>query len=154
VSTGATAAFATLAFVVVFPAFWILVTSAIAEMGGWNRLQRAHPDNSSAVLYKRLSMRSANLGHPYFGVSYSACLTFDVCDTGLRISVWKIFGVFTKPVFLKWEDFKTELFQWFIWKGCRLRWGSDAGDTIFIYRRNARAISTASLGAFELPEPQ
>ncbi|MEM8724962.1 MAG: hypothetical protein AAGE86_05500, partial [Pseudomonadota bacterium] len=74
-------------FAIVFPAFWILITVFLAEIGGWNRAQRSHPDKANAEVIKALHMRSANLGHPYLGVSYSGCLTFEVCDKGLRIKV-------------------------------------------------------------------
>jgi len=148
-----TAALAVLAlFAVAFPAIWLGVTALLAEFGGWNRLQRAFPDQPNASVIKSLGFRSARFGHPLFGVSYSGVLTFDVCDIGLRIRVWKLFAMFSRPIFLPWDSFRTERYQWFIWDACRMRWGQRDRDSMIIYRRLAEAIAVASDGKFGAPD--
>ena len=151
-SEGALIALILVAFAVIFPAFWILVTSALAEMGGWNSLERQFPDDPSARLIERFGWRSAQFGHPLFGVSYSGVLTFEVCEGGLRIRVWKLFGLFSKPIFLPWDAFRTEPYQWFIWASCKIIWGPDKRDSMIIYRRLAEQLAVASGGEFGSPE--
>lgn len=139
-------------FAIVFPAFWVLVTAFIAEIGGWNRAQRNHPDKPNAEVIETLHMRSANLGHPYFGVSYGGCLTFQVCDKGLRIKVWKLFAPFSKPIFVDWDHLKTVPARWLLWRVYGLRWGLDKADAIFVFRSTARDIADASRSKFVLRE--
>ncbi|MEL7218462.1 MAG: hypothetical protein AAGK01_08530, partial [Pseudomonadota bacterium] len=115
-------------FAVVFPAFWIGVTMLIAQVGGWFRLQTEFPDRPQASRIKTLGYRSAQLGHPLYGASYSGVLFFDVCEEGLRIRVWKLFGLFCKPIFLEWDDFRTEQYRWLMREACRMRWGPDTRD--------------------------
>lgn len=135
-----------------FPVIWLGVTTLLAELGGWNRLQRRFPDEPNAQTLERFRFRSAQLGHPAFGVSYSGVLTFEVCNTGLRISVWKLFGLFSKPIFLPWDGFHTERYQWFIWDACRIIWGPGKRDSMIIYRRLAEALALASDGKFGSPD--
>ncbi len=151
-SEGTAALTVILLFAVAFPAIWLGVTALLAEIGGWNRLQRVFPDQSDASVVESLGFRSAQLGHPLAGVSYSGVLTFDVCNTGLRIRVWKLFGPFCKPLFLPWNSFRTEPYHWFIWDACRMRWGPRTRDSMIIYRRLAEAIAVASDGKFGAPD--
>lgn len=151
-SEGATTAFVIITFVAVFPAFWIFITAGIAELGGWKRLERVFPDDPNAREIERFRLRSANLGHPVFGVSYSHILTFTACETGMRIRVPKLFGLFSKPLFLPWNSFRTEPYQWLFWQACKISWGSDRRDTMIVYRSLAEDLARASGGAFGSPE--
>ncbi|MEL7445840.1 MAG: hypothetical protein AAGK02_08510 [Pseudomonadota bacterium] len=151
-SEGATIAFVILTFAVVFPVFWIVVTTMIAELGGWNALQRRFTDQPDAQSIARFRWRTGQLGHPLFGVSYSGVLTFEVCEPGVRIRVMKLFGLFSRPIFLPWDSFRTEPYQWFIWSACKIVWGPDKRDALIIYRRLAEDLAVASDGRFGSPE--
>lgn len=151
-SEGYVATFVVIGFALFFVALWLGIVTLIALIGGWQRLQDEFPDKPSAHVYKRLSMRSAQLGHPFFGASYGNSLNLDVCEPVLRISVWKIFGPFSKPILFPWERLKVEPYQWLLWRTYRLRWGEGHRNTLMVYRRTARDIAKASRGKFVLPE--
>ena len=139
-------------FALFFVVFWLGVVTLIAKIGGWSRLQDEFPDRPSAHVYKRLSMRTGQLGHPIFGASYRNVLNIDVCEPGLRLGVWKIFGPFSKPILFPWEKLKAEPYQWFFWRSYRLAWGDDHRDALIVFRNTAREIAEASRGKFVLPE--
>lgn len=151
-SEGADIALSIAIFAVAFPAFWIFVTSMIAEIGGWNRVARRFPDREREPANARFRFCSAQLGSSLFGPSYNHILTFEVCDTGLRIRVWKVFGFLSKPIFLPWNAFRTEPFQWFIWSACRIIYGREKRDAVIIRRPLAEKIAVASGGVFGSPE--
>lgn len=146
------AVYVVIAFALFFPLLWLAIVTIIAVVGGWQRLQDAFPDRPSAHVYKRLSMRTGQLGNPYFGASYNHCLNFDVCEPGLRISVWKIFAPFGKPLFFSWDQLEVEPYQWFIWRSYRLRWGEGYRNSMLIFRGTAEDIAEASRGKFVLPQ--
>ncbi|MEM6476728.1 MAG: hypothetical protein AAF687_11230 [Pseudomonadota bacterium] len=141
-----------LLFAIVFPAIWLGVTTLIAKVGGWSRLERDFPDRPNATTLKRFRFSNGHLGHPLFGASYSGILTFEVCEAGLRIRVWKLFGWFSNPLFLPWDRFRTERYQWFIWDACRIYWGPETRDSMIIYRRLAERLALASDGRFGSPD--
>ncbi len=143
---------AVVGFALFFVVLWVAIVTLVATLGGWKRLQEEFPDRPSAHIYKRLSMRSAQLGHPIFGASYGNCLNIEVCEPGLRISVWKIFGPFSKPILFPWGKLKVEPYQWFLWRSYRLRWGEGNRNALIVYRNTAREIAEASRGNFVLPE--
>ncbi|MFT4026038.1 MAG: hypothetical protein QM676_04455 [Novosphingobium sp.] len=111
---------------------------------GWPELQRVFPDYSDAVI-KRLHWQSGSIGKGRFGtpwgaVSYSGCLRFDVCLSGLRIAVWKLFAPFQQSILVSWSHIRVHE-QKFLWlRYFRLHLG-DTGRILTINQRAFRRIA-------------
>ena len=88
---------------VLFAAFWLTITSILGKMSGWNDLERIFPDRPETPL-DTVRFVSARMR----AVSYNNCLRFDMCPTGLRISVFRLIGPFQKPLFVPWGQIKPE----------------------------------------------
>jgi hypothetical protein len=126
--------------IVLFPFFfaglWLAVTMVLGAWSGWNSLQQSYPDRQEQPI-DRMRMQSGMLGsgssfNPWGGVSYSGCLRFDVCPSGLRVAVWRIFGPLQRPFFVPWNEIRVEKFNLFFFSRYRLNFGNrnDAGLSI------------------------
>ena len=119
--------FFTYVFPFLFIGLWLAVTAMLGMFAGWFGLQREFPDVDERRL-KRLRGRSGRLGkgslfNPWGGVSYGGCLRLDVCPSGLRIAVWKLFGAFQKPIFVPWKQFLVEEKRLLFFRRYRLHLG-------------------------------
>ncbi|MDJ0643069.1 MAG: hypothetical protein QNJ15_09640 [Erythrobacter sp.] len=138
-------------FALIFPLFWLFVVSLISLTGGWRRLQDEFPDKPTAHVYRRLSMQSAHLGRLVGGVSYRNTLTIEVCEQGLRFSVWRIFAPFGKPLFFRWNEIEADPSNWLAWPAYRLRWGDGDRNSMLMRCKTVESIAEASRGRFVLP---
>lgn len=91
------------AFLAIFPflfiGLWLLATTMAWLLSGWRNLQARFPDRDEEPL-ERLRFQSAVFGGSFFGANYGSCLRFDVCRTGLRVAVWRIFAPWSRPFFV------------------------------------------------------
>jgi len=86
-------------FLVLFPLFWLLISSLIAKFGGWSRLATVYraydPPRGKAMYFQSASFDLAN---------YNSCLTFHITEQGLHISVLFPFRFGHPPLFIPWRD--------------------------------------------------
>lgn len=85
------------AFIVVFPAMWLGITGLLGKFSGWSALERAFPDHAEPPV-ESLRFQSARMR----SVGYNNCLRFEICATGLRVSMMRLLGPFRKPFFVPW----------------------------------------------------
>ena len=132
-------------FLFIFIGMWLIVTTALDYFSGWYSLRRRFP-NIDEQAVDRLHFRSGLLGkgsmyNPWGNVSYGNCLRFDVCPSGLRVAVWRIFGPFSGPFFVPWQDISVEQKNLFFLKFYRLSFGGSGESALTIgswtYRRIA-----------------
>ena len=72
-----------------FILMWLGVTTLLSWKSGWFKLMRRYPDqDETSVLVLR--NQSGSMG----GVSMRNILQLEVCPSGLRISIFRIFGPF------------------------------------------------------------
>ena len=83
-----------------FVGLWLIASTALGFASGWFRLQQRYPPSGERPLIT-LRGRSGSMG---MGVGLSGILTLAACPTGLRISIWKIFAPFQRPIFVPWKD--------------------------------------------------
>ncbi len=143
------------AFLGVFPflfiGMWLGITSLLSLFSGWRTLQTQFPDRDE-IPTLRLRMQSAQMGrrsrhNPWGGVSYGSCLRFDVCPTGLRVAVWRIFGIFDRPFLVPWNQIAVERRKVLFVKRYSLRLGN-TGITLTIRDKAYQRIAANSpLGA-------
>lgn len=88
-----------------FIAFWILITQLLASHSGWNALQDQYPDTDEPAI-RTLRFQSGSFRRINFSlrrVNYGGVLTLSATRTGLRVSVWKIFGPFQRRFLVPWN---------------------------------------------------
>ena len=83
-----------------FAAFWLLIVTILSAASGWRGLQARFPDRDEDAV-ATFRMASGVMGA---GVSMNNILTLAACRTGLRVSIWRIFGPFDRPFFVPWEQ--------------------------------------------------
>lgn len=88
-------------FVICFSLLWIGITSLLGMLSGWKRMERTFPDRPEQPI-ERFAYESARMR----GVNFKNCLAFEVCPTGLRISLMRILGPFRKPLFVPWSQIR------------------------------------------------
>lgn len=145
-------------FLFLFPLFfigmWLLVTTMLGTMSGWTDLQDKFEDKFDQRPLKRLRMRSGMLGsgsvwNPWGNVQYSNCLTLDACQSGLRISLWKVFGPFLRPIFVPWQQIEVTSTRILFFPCCRLELGN-SGRFLTVGRWTMNALGKASGGQLQL----
>lgn len=106
-------------FLIVFPLFWLLVTSLLGALSGWFDLQKRFPDRIEPAR-ERLFGLSAIMG---LGINLGFALNLDVCPTGLRFSLLRILGPFQRPFFVPWDEIVAERRDMLFVKAVRLSLG-------------------------------
>ena len=131
-------------------AMWGLGLWTTARFSGWMALQSRYPDRLDQSL-QRLRFQSGNMGKFFgTGINFGNCLTFDVCRSGLRISVWFLFSLFQKPFFVPWSEIVATERRRFFFRGVELRFGPPGdGRVLWIYRKTFDRIAAA--GPLRLP---
>jgi len=127
-----------------FVAVWCFAMWTTAQFSGWRALQRRYPDRLDQPV-ERMRFQSGNMGKFLgTGANFGNCLTFDVCRSGLRVSVLFIFALFQKPFFVPWSDISAIERRRFFFRGVELQFGPP-GDAkvLWIYRKAFDRIAAA-----------
>ena len=142
-----------IAFVAIFPfvfvGLWLTIGAFIAVIGGWTGLALKFPDRMEEPL-QRLRFRSGRLGNgsiwnPFGGVSYNSCLHFDLCRSGLRVVISRLFSPFSRPIFVPWEQISVKEKQFLFIRTYRLMFGNDEQCPLTIYRPTFKWIAASGL---------
>jgi hypothetical protein len=104
-----TAAFALLAFLVVFPAFWSGVVWLVGQVG-WRRLARDY-ETDAPITGRTFRMASASIGW----ATYSNTLTISIEPGGLRLAPMLLFRPGHPPVLIPWDDIEGIRPQTLLW---------------------------------------
>jgi len=116
-------------FPLFFVTMWFAITTILSVLSGWYVLMRKYPDrNETPVL--RLRFQSGSMG---VGVHMRGLLRLDVCPSGLRVGILRIFGVFNRDFFVPWSEIRIERKDRYFWKLARLRLGNVGNLTIFAH---------------------
>jgi hypothetical protein len=106
------------AFVAVFSAMWLGITALLGAISGWSGLEKAFPDRPEPAIetlrYQIGRMR---------GVNFNYCLRFEICSTGLRVSMLPLLGPFRKPFFVPWAQIGAERRQLVLIEAVMLSFG-------------------------------
>lgn len=115
-------------FPVLFIGMWLAISTLLGFFSGWFGLQRHYrPRDEPALL--TLRGRSGSMG---MGVALNGILTLSACPSGLRISIWKIFGPFQRPLFIPWTDIRTTSSRSFLVSTVKLTFGTPPVGTLKI----------------------
>lgn len=130
-----------LLFPIVFAAFWLAITWMIGWLSGWHKLADHFPNRPETAL-KEFSWRSGRMGA--LGSRYKNILTFGVCRSGLRISVFWMFAASNRPFFVPWDRIRAEDVKGIFYDETRLTFGEPAQGELTILRSLAEEIAKAS----------
>ena len=87
-------------FPIFFVGIWLLVSTILGIASGWFSLQQRYEAGDEPAL---LTLRGQS-GVMRMGVGLNGIMTLRACPSGLRISVWKIFAPFQRPILIPWKD--------------------------------------------------
>lgn len=107
-------------FFLFFAGFWVFVTWSLGKKAGWFRLAERYPDQEEGAV-RRLRCQSGQLG----GVAMSGILHLDVCPSGLRIAMLKLFGLFHRKIFVPWSEIAVQRKRKLFSPVAELRFGRD-----------------------------
>ncbi len=82
-----------------FIAGWLVVTTILSVRAGWFALMRNYPDRPERAVLT-LPRQSGSMG----GVGMNGILTLSTCESGLRMHIMRIFGLFSRDFFVPWEE--------------------------------------------------
>lgn len=138
----------TTSFPFLFIGMWLSISTVFGLISGWYTLHHQYSDRDERPI-DRLRMQSGSLGRgslltPWGPVPYTGCLRFDVCPSGLRVSVWRIFGLFQRPFFVPWAEINVEEKKVLVFKFYRLSFGRSGGNALWIRRRAFERIAASS----------
>ncbi|MES2016604.1 MAG: hypothetical protein V4484_08905 [Pseudomonadota bacterium] len=86
-----------------FFALWAGICFLLAQVSGWaglaRRLRASGPPSG-----ERFRFASGSMGSRYFPVNYSSCLSIDVGDDGVHLSMFLLFRFACPPLFIPWAQ--------------------------------------------------
>jgi hypothetical protein len=96
-------------FAQVFPVYvcglWLVVTTILANISGWFALQNRFPVRPAQELQKlRFQSAAMGKGAAIPKTSFNAVLIVVICAEGLKIDIIRIFGLFSRPFFVPWDE--------------------------------------------------
>ena len=110
-------------FLAIFPFFfiamWLAVTAMIGLLSGWFTLQNRYPNNDEPAL---LTLRSQS-GMMGKRAGMNGILTLSACPSGLRIGIWRVFGLFQRPFLVPWDEITADPKSFFFVPMARLGFG-------------------------------
>ncbi len=123
-----------------FPLGWLLIGSVLTFASGWYKLMRHYPDRAETSLFS-LSGQSAMMGSD---VSMRGILTFDVCPSGLRVSIMRLLSPFSRPFFVPWSAISVAPKTWLFMKRIELQFGNPYVGHMHISTRTADRLRDAA----------
>jgi hypothetical protein len=128
-------------FPLVFGAFWLGITWLIGKLSGWHALVQRYPNRTDANI-RSFSWRSGKMGS--IGANMRSVLTLDVCQTGLRVSLFWPFAAFNKPFLVPWDQIKAKKIDGIIFDETTLEFGQPLQGQLTITRSLGDEIATAA----------
>ena len=145
-------------FGLVWMAFWFGITGLIGSMSGWNALAQRYPDRGEQLANETFRFQSAAMGRgdAVPRANFGGCVRFDVCSSGLRVRVWRIFLPFSRPFFVPWNDIAASVYRplglrFRSLERVKLEFSRPAAGSMLVTPRLARRIADASHGSLKLP---
>lgn len=123
-----------------FAGLWFVVTMVLGLLSGWYPLAALYPDRDEEA---RLTLKSKS-GMMGVGVSMNGILNLSACPSGLRVSIWRIFGPFCRPFFVPWDDIKVSSRQQFFQQMTRLGFGRPEAGVLTVEARTWERLASAA----------
>jgi hypothetical protein len=108
---------------VAFATLWFGATCLVGLLSGWYGLMQRYPDRAEPELAK-VRLRRAFMGRGVLGAQMNGVLTLAACPSGLRLSIWRVFGPYCRPFLVPWSEIHAEAKQFLFVKRTQLRFGT------------------------------
>ena len=125
------------AILLFFVALWLLITTLLAGLSGWSGLARRFPDRAETPRFE-LKGQSGAMG---MGVQLRGILTFSVCPSGLRVTIWRAFAPFSKPFFVPWGEIEARPRRGLLVELMRLGFGDPEAGAMTVAARTWQRLS-------------
>jgi hypothetical protein len=125
-------------FPFLFAGMWLFVTTILAVKAGWYDLARKYPNRDEKPILRTL-FQSGRMS----SVSMSSILRLEVCASGLRIGIWKLFGPFSRDFLVPWNEIHVERKNGILWGTAKLTFGGGPQDLVlmdYLANRLARSV--------------
>ena len=123
-------------FVIGFPFFfilmWTIVTTLLGYLSGWFSLQAWYADDRNEPPLLKLGWQSGSMG---FGVNFSNCLTLAATRSGFSLRVWRVFGLFQRPLLIPWSEITVTPKRFLFIRMVRLEFGHPPSGSLRISQR-------------------
>jgi hypothetical protein len=140
-------------FPVAFVALWLVITTILALLSGWFRLEAAYPNRAVEPIL-RLRHQAGAMGP---GVNMTNILSLSVCPSGFRVGISRLFAPFCRDFFVPWEHITVTRETIFFWRVVRLQFGDPEVGTLtnapHVASRLARAAGALWPEPGPVPEP-
>lgn len=107
------------AFPIFFVTLWLAVTTLLSFMSGWFTLMDRYPDRIEKPLLQ-LSWQSGTMG---WGVGLRGVLTLSACPSGLRVAIFRPFGIFARSFMVPWDEITVRRKNWLFMRVAELQFG-------------------------------
>jgi hypothetical protein len=120
---------------------------AMGAQSGWYGLMRLYPDRDE----KPIRVFQGQTGWMNGGLSFNGILTLSVCPSGLRVSLPRVFGPFSRPYFIPWGDIRVYRLTEYFMPAARLEFGQPARGALSVRGNTANRLARAA--GRNWPEP-
>jgi hypothetical protein len=118
---------------------WLAVTTLLTLASGWYRLAARYPNRIDEPLL-RIHVPSGSMGL----VGMRNLLTLSPCPSGLRVSMFRLFGPFCRPFFVPWDDVAVLRTKMFFAPAARLQFGKPIAGTLAVEAYIANELARAA----------
>jgi hypothetical protein len=141
----------TIPFVILllFPGLWLIVTSLLGLLSGWYALMLRYPDTQESTLFS-VNRQSGVMGQV---VSMSRILRLEVCSSGIRVGVMRLFGPFCRDFLVPWGEIAIVRKDRFLWQAAELRFGIPPIGRLSIAAHVANRLARAASPNWPEPGP-
>lgn len=137
-----------LAFLIVFPVFWIGIVLLISRLSGWGSMAEAYPSREphAATCF---SLQSAILR---LASNYNGVLKICANEEGVYFSVLFLFRPGHSPFFVPWEEIRGAKKSYFFYQVVDLRFQRTPTLPFRIYKRTAERLVGVANGRWAYDE--
>lgn len=136
-------------FPIFFILVWLGVTTLLGLLSGWFSLMQMYP-NQDEVTLLTLRAQSGSMG---FGVNMQGVLRLSACPSGLRVGIFRIFGIFNKDFFVPWDAISVVRRKSFFLPVAELNFGSPSKGRLVIPAHVANRLAHAAPNRWPEREP-
>jgi hypothetical protein len=130
------------AFPVFFVGMWLVATTMTGFLSGWYNLQQWYPDEGGEEPLLTLNMQSGSMGA---GVALNGILKLRSYQSGLGLSMLRIFAPFQKSLKVPWSEIEAEPSRSFFLPMVKLSLGKPANGRLKISARSwSRLVDSVS----------
>jgi hypothetical protein len=139
-------------FPLYFPFFfvllWFAATVLLGFVSGWYFLMRRFPDRPETPI-RTFKNQSGSIGF----VGTRSLLTLSICPGGLRVGMMRIFGPFSKPLFVPWSEMSAIRKDRLFWKVTTISFGNPPAGSLTLMADLADRLARTAGAPWPEPGP-